>query len=221
MLSIASGNTGTRKKPDLLEPLKVVPELHIKGVGDDLREPAVLVILLPVEEPVRHLELPRVGHDRHQALQLIRRQLAGPAHSPKHHNISATSSPERSDNILGAKARRLPLVHVDVGLLADDVGEAAPDTLDWGHGEHDLLLPIHVGVQQTQDMLEVLPGDQRLRPQTSRSQETIKISAHREAMGRSEWRRLPWWRRRVDRSRGGRRRRRGGQVLVCVHAAKF
>ena len=58
-----------------------------------------------------------------------------------------------------------PLVHVDVGLLADDVGEAAADTLDGGHGEHDLLLPIHVGVQQTQDMLEVLTGDQRLRPQ--------------------------------------------------------
>jgi len=58
-----------------------------------------------------------------------------------------------------------PLVHVDVGLLADDVGEAAADTLDGGEREHDLLLPIHVGVQQTQDVLEVLTGDQRLQPQ--------------------------------------------------------
>jgi len=123
--------TQTTVVPDLLEPLKVVPELHVEGVGDDLREPAVLVVLLPVEEPVRHLELPGVGHDRHQPLQLFRSQLAG------------------------------PLVHVDVGLLADDVGEAAPHTLDGGHGEHDLLLPIHVSVQQTQDMLEVLTGDQR------------------------------------------------------------
>jgi len=58
-----------------------------------------------------------------------------------------------------------PLVHVDVGLLADDVGEAAADTLDGGHGEHDLLLAIHVGVEQTQDVLEVLPRDQRLQSQ--------------------------------------------------------
>ena len=55
-----------------------------------------------------------------------------------------------------------PLVHVDVGLLADDVGEAAADTLDGGEREHDLLLAIHVGVEQTQDVLEVLPRDQRL-----------------------------------------------------------
>jgi len=127
--------TQTTVVPDLLESLEVVPELHVEGVGDDLREPAVLVVLLPVEEPVRHLELPGVRHHRHQPLQLVRRQLAG------------------------------PLVHVDVGLLADDVGEAAADTLDGGHREHDLLLPIHVGVQQTQDVLEVLTRDQRLPPQ--------------------------------------------------------
>jgi hypothetical protein len=66
-------------KPDLLEPLKVVPELHVEGVGDDLREPAVLVVLLPVEEPIRHLELARVRHHRHQPLQLLWRQLTGPA----------------------------------------------------------------------------------------------------------------------------------------------
>jgi hypothetical protein len=75
----------------------------------------------------------------------------------------------------------LPLVHVDVGLLADDVGEAAPNTLYGGHGEHDLLLPIHVGVQQTQNMLEVLAGDQRLRQQSSRNQNTIQKHLHNES----------------------------------------
>jgi len=43
----------------------------------------------------------------------------------------------------------VPLVEVDVGLLADQVGVAAPDTLDLGQGVHDLLLAIDVGVEQT------------------------------------------------------------------------
>lgn len=34
------------------------------------------------------------------------------------------------------------------------------DTLDGGEGDHDLLLDIHVGVEQTQDVLKVLPHDQ-------------------------------------------------------------
>jgi len=123
--------TQTTVVPDLLQPLKVIPELHVESVRNDLGEPTILVILLPVEEPVRDLELAGVGNHSHEALKLIWGQFTS------------------------------PLVHVDVGLLADDVGEAAADTLDGGEREHDLLLAIHVGVEQTQDVLEVLPRDQR------------------------------------------------------------
>ena len=59
--------------PDLLEPLEVIPELHVKLVGDDLGEPAVLIILLSVKEPVRHLELPRVLQHRHHPIHFLRR----------------------------------------------------------------------------------------------------------------------------------------------------
>lgn len=55
-----------------------------------------------------------------------------------------------------------PLVHINVGLLADDVGEAAPDTLDGGHSEHDFLLPVHVRVLHTQNVLELFICYQRL-----------------------------------------------------------
>ena len=48
----------------------------------------------------------------------------------------------------------VPLVEVDIGLLADQVGVAATDTLDLGQGVHDLLLAIDVRVQQTDDVLE-------------------------------------------------------------------
>ena len=48
-----------------------------------------------------------------------------------------------------------PLVEVNVGLLADDVGVAATNTLDLSQGVHDLALSINVGVEETQDMLRV------------------------------------------------------------------
>lgn len=47
------------------------------------------------------------------------------------------------------------LVQVDIGLLADEVGVAATDTLDLGEGVDNLLLAVNVGVEQTQDELEV------------------------------------------------------------------
>lgn len=47
---------------------------------------------------------------------------------------------------------------VDIGLLADQVRVSATDTLDLGQGVHDLLLAIDVRVQQTDDVLEAVPG---------------------------------------------------------------
>ena len=46
----------------------------------------------------------------------------------------------------------IPLVQVDIGLLADQVGVTTTDTLDLGQGVHDLLLAVNVGVEQTQDL---------------------------------------------------------------------
>lgn len=48
----------------------------------------------------------------------------------------------------------IPLVQVDIGFLADQVGVAATDTLDSGQGIHDLLLAIDVGVEKTEDELD-------------------------------------------------------------------
>lgn len=47
----------------------------------------------------------------------------------------------------------VPLVQIDIGLLADQVGVSATDTLDLGQGIHNLLLAIDVGVQKTQDLV--------------------------------------------------------------------
>ena len=38
----------------------------------------------------------------------------------------------------------IPLVEIDIGLLADQVAVSATDTLDLGQGVHDLLLAINL-----------------------------------------------------------------------------
>lgn len=48
-----------------------------------------------------------------------------------------------------------PLVEVNIGLLADQVGVATSDTLDLGQGVHDLALSINVSVEQTQNVLNM------------------------------------------------------------------
>jgi len=55
-----------------------------------------------------------------------------------------------------------PFVHVNIGLLAANVGITAANTLDGSHGKHDLLLSINVGVQHTQNVLKIFVRHQRL-----------------------------------------------------------
>ena len=81
---------------------------------------------LPVEHPVWNLEVLWVLEDGDDSLELIR--------------VELTSS----------------LAEVDVGLLADDVGESSTNTLDLSESVHDLALSINVGVEETQDVGELL-----------------------------------------------------------------
>jgi len=47
---------------------------------------------------------------------------------------------------------RVPLVQIDIGLLADQVGVSATDTLDLGQGVHNLLLSVNIGVEKTENL---------------------------------------------------------------------
>ena len=111
--------------PDFLEALEVIAHLLINLVGRDLARFAVLEVPPPVEHPRRDLEVERVLDDTHNVVHLLCGQLAR------------------------------ALVHVNLRLLADDVGEAAPHTLDVADGVHHLLLAINVGAKKTQDVLEI------------------------------------------------------------------
>lgn len=54
-----------------------------------------------------------------------------------------------------------PLVHVDIGLLADQVGITTSNTLDLGKGKHDLSFTRDIGVEQTQNVLLCEVTEQR------------------------------------------------------------
>jgi len=51
----------------------------------------------------------------------------------------------------------VPLSQINIGLLANQVGVTATNTLDLGERVHDLLLSLDVCVQQTQDLKVVSP----------------------------------------------------------------
>ena len=64
-------------RPDLLEPLEVITELLVDGVGKGVGVLALEQVLLPVQEPSRDLELGRVLHDGNDSLELIGVELSG------------------------------------------------------------------------------------------------------------------------------------------------
>jgi len=110
---------------DLAHPVQVLTQLEVEVVGNQLTILAVFEVLLPVEEPVGDLELAGVLDDGDNTVNLFRRQ----------------------------HARALGQVHV--GLLQDQVGEAAANTLDGGQRKHGLVAPLNVGVEDTQNVLEL------------------------------------------------------------------
>jgi hypothetical protein len=111
---------------DLPKSVEILAHLEVEDVGDELRVLAVLVVLLPVEKVVRNLELARALDDCHHAVDLL----------------------------IGQLARALVQVHV--GLLQHQVREAAADTLDGRQRKHHLVAALDVGVEDAQDMLELV-----------------------------------------------------------------
>ena len=78
----------------------------------------------------------------------------------------------------------LPLLEVDVGLLADDVCVSSSDSLDLGQGVHDLPSSINVGVEESENVLELhvgLGNDER--PTEAQSKQVIGVSSSSEGKG--------------------------------------
>merc|ERR1719270_1265498 len=116
---------------DLLQTLKVLTKLVVQDVSHDLVGLAVLDVPLPVKEPVGDLVLAGVLHNGDELFSIFLSELTS------------------------------PLGEGDVGLLEHNVGVPAADTLDGGQREHDAGFSLNVGVEDTQDVLEVGRHHQR------------------------------------------------------------
>jgi hypothetical protein len=89
---------------NLLEALEILAQLNVKRVRHHLAELAVLHVLLPVQHPIRNLELTRVLDDRHQTLNLLLRQLTSPAKEGQMAAQASCSNAATSQAPLGALA---------------------------------------------------------------------------------------------------------------------
>ena len=112
--------------PDLLHPLDVLAELGVEGLGEDLGVLPGLEVLLPVEEPEGDLELLGGLDDGHDLLDLVGGQVSG------------------------------ALVHVHLGLLADEARESSAETLDLCEGKDHVTAALDVGIEDTENVLELL-----------------------------------------------------------------
>jgi len=48
----------------------------------------------------------------------------------------------------------IPLVEVNICLLADEIGIPTTDTFDFSQGVHDFALSIYIGVEETKNVLQ-------------------------------------------------------------------
>ena len=126
--------TKTAVGTDLLHPLNVIAELGIEVLREHLGILPRFEILLPVEEPKWDLELAGVLDDRDEFFDFIGRQFTG------------------------------ALVDVDFSLLADKIGETTSEALDLCEAKDDVPLALNVGVEDTQDVLELVPLHHRHTP---------------------------------------------------------
>jgi hypothetical protein len=99
---------------------------------------------LSVEEPAGDLVLGGVLDDGNDALEFFGCEFTS--------TISLLDSVYPTQRI---HCQSVPLVQVDICLLADQVGVTTSDTLDFGQGVHDLLLSVDIGVEETENELEV------------------------------------------------------------------
>eukprot|EP01083_Nonionella_stella_P189889 703251_1 len=115
----------TTVSTNLLHPLNIITKLGIEVLGENLGVLSCLNILLPIEEPKRDLELTRVLNDSNKLLNLISGELSG------------------------------TLVYINLSLFADEIGETRSKSSNFGKGENNVTLSLHVCIQNTEDMLEL------------------------------------------------------------------
>ena len=123
---------------DFLHAFHIVSEFGVNVLGKNVAVLARFEILLTVQEPQGDLELTGILDNGHHLFNLVGRQLSG------------------------------PFVEINLGLFANQIRHAATQTLDLGQGKHHIALTLHIGIQNTQNVLEFRSLHQRRRPATNK-----------------------------------------------------
>ena len=118
--------TDTSVLTDLLQSLNIRAGGTNQDVDNVVRRFAGDDILLSIDEPLRHLELLGVVDDGDELLDLF---------------VGKSTSSSG---------------YINFGLLADGVGESSTNTGDLAQSVHDLSLTINVGIEHTQNVLELV-----------------------------------------------------------------
>ena len=121
--------TETTVSTDLLQALQIITELGVNTVGENLAVFAIDDIALTIEEPGWDLVLGGVLDDGDDTLELF----GGEFTSAVYVSTIAHTRPDLS----------IPLLQVDIGLLADQVGVPAANTLYLGESIGDLFQSAH------------------------------------------------------------------------------
>ena len=131
-------------RPNFLQALQILTQFALHSICQYLRIFAINNISLSVEEPGWDFVLCRVLNNRDDSLEFFGC------------NFTGTVKLSELRTFGGKRGCRLlvPLVQVDIGFFADQVGVSAAHTLDLGQGIHDLLLAINIGVEETEDELD-------------------------------------------------------------------
>jgi hypothetical protein len=117
--------TETSVEAHFLHTFKILTESGITDVGNELRVGSVLDTSLSVKEPLGDTVVQRLGEDVRDFVHLGLVEL------------SSTS------------------VEVNVGDLADEVGESSTNTLNNSESEHNLMFAVDVSVLHSQNVSEV------------------------------------------------------------------
>ena len=170
----------TTMRPDFLQPLQILAQLTVHSVGEDLGIFAVDDVALTIEEPRGDFVLRWVLDDGYYAFEFFRGDVAGSGcllvilelvswfsgsgfwrergcgcGNGSRILMERSRMEIRSVRVSACVCVDLPLVQVYICFLADQVGIATSYALYLGKGVHDLLLAIDVGVEQSEDELEV------------------------------------------------------------------
>ena len=131
-------------RTNLLQALQILTQLAFHSVCQNLRVFAIDNIALTIKEPCWYFVLSRILNDCNDTLELFRS------------NITSTDEIENVSKLIEVflvwwwisafEGKCIPLVQINIGLLAHQVGVTSPNTLYLSQSVHDLLFAIDIGV---------------------------------------------------------------------------